>query len=275
MLIIAQYIVLPDSHLISCFWLDTAGSADLNKSDISRNVDGWLQLRKEELQRANINLEYARAAMMKARKSAAKKPAFKVGDKVIVSERVLPLRAAFTQSANLQQRYLGPYTVLEVVNPGAYRLDLPEDYKAVHDVFNECELRPWFDPGADRELDLTNPPVKPHPALNSVVQVLDRKTYGPVPRNVHVLDIPAQYLCVRRVGPPEWIRGIYLKEPEEQALVKKFEWRFPRSEKLPCESVIRYNPERYADEAAWVSDDELDLGLAEDLGHRYGTGSLV
>ena len=57
--------------------------------------------------------------------------------------------------------------------------------------------------------------------------------------------------------------------------MKKFEWRFPRSENLPCESVIRYNPERYADEAAWVSDDELDLGLAEDLGHRHGTGSLV
>ena len=69
-------------------------------------------------------------------------------------------------------------------------------------MFNECELRPWFDPGADRELDLTNPLVKPHPASNSVVQILDRKTFGAVPKNVHVLDIPAQYLCVRRVGHP-------------------------------------------------------------------------
>jgi hypothetical protein len=98
-------------------------------------------------------------------------------------------------------------------------------------------MRPWFDPGPDRELDLTHPPVKPHPALNSVAQILDRKTYGRVPKNVHVLDIPAQYLCVRRVGAPKWIRGKLLTEPEEQARVKKFEWRFPRSEKLPCESV--------------------------------------
>jgi hypothetical protein len=57
--------------------------------------------------------------------------------------------------------------------------------------------------GADRELDLTNPRVKPHPASNDVVQVLDRKTYGRVPKNVPVLDIPAQYSCVRRVGAPE------------------------------------------------------------------------
>ena len=213
--------------------------------------------------------------MLKAPKAVAEKPAFQIGDKVIVSERVLPLRAASTESAKLKQRYLGPYTVVEIVNPGAYRLDLPEDCKAVHSVFNECELRPWFDPGDDRELDLTSPPVKPHPALNSIVQVLDRKTFGPVPKNVHVLDIPTQYLCVRRVGPPEWIRGSFLKELQEQALVKKFEWRFPRSEKLPCQSVQRYNPERYADEDAWNSDDELDLGLADDLGQHYGAGSLV
>ena len=27
--------------------------------------------------------------------------------------------------------------------------------------------------------------------------------------------------------------------------------------------------------ASYTGDDELDLGLAEDLGHRHGTGSLV
>ena len=57
--------------------------------------------------------------------------------------------------------------------------------------------------------------------------------------------------------------------------MKKFEWRFPRSEQLPCESVNRYNPERDADEDAWVSDDELHLGLADDLVERYGSGKVV
>lgn len=250
-------------------------ASELNKTDIAKNVDSWLQLRKEHLKHANIKLEYARTAMMKARKAVAVTPAFAVGDQVKVSEEALPLRCPSTQSEKLQQRYLGPFTVVEIVNPGAYRLKLPEDYQAVHDVFNESQLRTWFDPGADRELDLSNPLVKPHPALNKVVQVLDRKTYGRVPKTGHVLDIPAQYLCVRRVGAPEWIQGRHLREPEEQALVKKFEWRFPRSSKLPCESVNRYNPERFEDEDAWVSDDELDLGLADDLAQRYGAGGVV
>jgi hypothetical protein len=249
-------------------------AAELNKTDISKNVDAWLELRKERLKHAKSNLEYARTAMMKARKSAASIPAFEVGDKVKVSVDVLPLRCPSTHSEKLQQKYLGPYVVTGVVNPGAYRLKLPDDFAAVHDVFNEAQLRPWFDPGADRELDVTNPSVKPHPALKKVVQVLT-KTYGRVPKSGHVLDIPAQYLCARRVGPPEWIQGRHLREPEEQALVKKFEWRFPRSTKLPCESVSRYNPERHEDEAAWVSDDELDLGLAEDLEDRFGPGSVV
>ena len=37
----------------------------------------------------------------------------------------------------------------------------------------------------------------------------------------------------------------------------------------------RYNPERYADEDAWVSDDQLDLGLADDLAEHYGSGEVV
>jgi hypothetical protein len=49
--------------------------------------------------------------MVAARKSAAKTPAFAVGDIVTVSERALPLRAASTQSVKLQQGYMGPYAV--------------------------------------------------------------------------------------------------------------------------------------------------------------------
>ena len=40
-------------------------AAKLNKSNISSNVDGWLELRRQQLQRANVHMEYARAAMLK------------------------------------------------------------------------------------------------------------------------------------------------------------------------------------------------------------------
>ena len=135
--------------------------------------------------------------MVKVNKSKASVPAFAVGDQVKVSERVLPIRPAFTHCHKLQQRYISPYRVIEVVNPGAYRLRLPEDYQGVHDVFNEHDLRPWFDPGVDRKLELSDPPVQAHPALNRVVQVLDRKRYGRCPKGAHVLDNPAQYLSAR------------------------------------------------------------------------------
>jgi hypothetical protein len=55
--------------------------------------------------------------------------------------------------------------VVEVVNLGAHRLKLPAGYVAVHDAFNELKLRPYFHPGADRDLDLEPLPVHAHPAL--------------------------------------------------------------------------------------------------------------
>jgi hypothetical protein len=138
--------------------------------------------------------------MVKAGQTASSTRSLAVGAQVKVSTRVLPLRVTSTQSKKLMDKYLDPYQVIEGVNPGAYRFKLPEDYVAVPDIFNESDLRPYFDPGAHRDLDLglANLPVQAHPALDKVVQVLDRKSYGRVPKGVHILDIPAQYLCVRK-----------------------------------------------------------------------------
>jgi hypothetical protein len=58
-------------------------------------------------------------------------------------------------------------------------------------------------------------------------------------------------------------------EPGNLKLLKEFEWRFPRSS-LPCDPVLKYPVEKYSDEASWVSEDVLDLGLAEDLDSRFG-----
>jgi hypothetical protein len=208
--------------------------------------------------------------MLRAHKKGTVSYAYKVGDQVKVSTENLPARAASTQKPKLMPRYIGPFSIVEQVNPGAFRLKLPDAYDTTHDVFNESALRPWFQREDSRTLDTDFPPVQAHPALNHVVQVLDRKKYGRAPKNCHILDIPAQYLCVRKDGSTEWVPGRLLTEPEDLKLLKEFEWRFPRSKKLPCDSVTAYPVEKYADEAAWVSDDELDICLAEDLARRYG-----
>jgi hypothetical protein len=86
-----------------------------------------------------------------------------------------------------------------------------------------------------------------------------------------VLDIPAKYLCARKDGTSEWVAGRELPEPEDRKLIREFEWRFPCSQELPCESVKAYPVEKFADEANWISEDELDLDLAQNLQLRYGS----
>ena len=47
-------------------------------------------------------------------------------------------------TTKLLSRYIGPFTVTEVVHPGAIRLQLPQSYSATHDVFSVTDIRPWF-----------------------------------------------------------------------------------------------------------------------------------
>lgn len=245
-------------------------AAALNLTANCNPVDHWLKTRASQLEKARISMEYARQAMLRAHRKGTVSHDYKPGDQVKVSTGHLTPRTASTQQAKLQPRYVGPFEVIECVNPGAFRLKLPDSYVAVHDVFNESQLRPWFQREGSRILSAELPPVVAHPALNKIVQVLDRKKHGRAPKGCHVLDIPAKYLCVRKDGTTEWVPGRELPEPEDRRLLKEFEWRFPRSEQLPCESVKYYSVEKYAKEDSWVSDDELDLGLAEDLAARYG-----
>ena len=102
-----------------------------------------------------------------------------------------------------------------------------------------------------------------------MVQILDRKRHGRAPRSAQPLDIPAKYLVVRVDGTLEWVPLSQLHEDDDLALVKKFEWRFPRSVGRPCEPVMAYDISRYATEDPWESDDEVDLGLAEELNARF------
>jgi hypothetical protein len=61
-----------------------------------------------------------------------------------------------------------------------------------------------------------------------------------------------------------------VNEPEDERLLKEFEWRFPRSDKLPCNPVADYPVKEYSQEGGWVSDDELDLVLGMELNQRFG-----
>ena len=107
-------------------------------------VEQWLQNRKEDLKKAGVSLEHACTVMIDAHKAAPNAQQYASGNLVKVSTRVLPMRSSSTQTSKLLPRYIGPFTVTEVVHPGAIRLQLPQSYSATHDVFSVTDIRPWF-----------------------------------------------------------------------------------------------------------------------------------
>jgi transposase InsO family protein/translation initiation factor IF-1 len=65
---------------------------------------------------------------------------FQVGDKVKLS--TVNLNLPSTMSKKLAARFIGPFSVEEVINPVVYKLKLPATLK-VHPVFHISLLRPW------------------------------------------------------------------------------------------------------------------------------------
>lgn len=241
--------------------------------DVDADVEQWLQDRKHELQQAQLSLEAAREAMLRAHRTIGTPHVYRSGDFVKVSTRVLPMRSTSTQVPKLQPKYIGPFTVLSARDK-VVELQLPRSYELVHNKFNVEDVRPWLH-SEDRELDVDYPAVEPHPALNPVVQVLDRKRLGRRPRHIRTyLDIPAQYLVVRRNGDTEWLRGGQLTSPEELAMKRGFEYKFPRTEELQCNPVRDYPARLAAQEGdASESDDEVNLAWLQELDDYYGPES--
>ncbi len=136
----------------------------------------------------------------------------------------------------------------------------------MHDKFNIVDVLH----AEERAVEFDYPAVEPHPALNPVVQILDRKRYGRAPlRPASLLNIPATYFVVRWDGSTQWISGRELTAPAEVSLVKKFEYRFKRTTDLPCNPVRDYSVEKVLQEDQDVSDDEIDLVWATELNQHY------
>ena len=66
---------------------------------------------------------------------------YEVGDKVFL--KVSPWRKIlrFGQKGKLSPRFIGPYEILECIDPVAYRLALPLELAKLHDVFHVLMLR--------------------------------------------------------------------------------------------------------------------------------------
>jgi hypothetical protein len=81
---------------------------------------------------------------------------FGVGDSVLLSTKYFIPEAFRERKMKLAAKFAGPYEIIEVISPVAYRLQLPVGTKA-HDVFHASMLKPYHgDENTERE---TLPPL--------------------------------------------------------------------------------------------------------------------
>ncbi|GKA28300.1 putative reverse transcriptase domain-containing protein, partial [Tanacetum coccineum] len=65
---------------------------------------------------------------------------FSVGDYVLLKVSPWKCVVRFGKKGKLAPRFVGPFEIIEKVDPVAYRLDLPEELNGVHDTFHPVEI---------------------------------------------------------------------------------------------------------------------------------------
>jgi hypothetical protein len=121
------------------------------------------------------NLKTARSIQKSYANQRRKPLQFQVGDFVYL--RVSPTKGVqrFGIKGKLAPRYVGPFEILEVCGPVAYKIHLPSQLTTIHDVFHISQLKKYIKvhteiveaPAIEIEPDLT---YTKHP-----IQILDTK----------------------------------------------------------------------------------------------------
>ena len=89
----------------------------------------------------------AAQARQRAQADQHKRPLdLEVGKRVLL--KISPMRGVLRlgRRSKLSPRFVGPFRVLEKVNPTAYRLELPPKLGRIHDVFHVSQLCPFEEP---------------------------------------------------------------------------------------------------------------------------------
>jgi hypothetical protein len=82
----------------------------------------------------------------------------------------------FGVKVKLAPRYIGPYEVIEVCGLVAYRIQLPERFSAVHNVFHETQLKKGMPVPENEDITEANAWIEPDFSLiEHPLRVLDQK----------------------------------------------------------------------------------------------------
>jgi hypothetical protein len=100
-------------------------------------VEDLLTQLRDALVSAESNMKEAQAHQKKYADKDRRELSFKVNDRVLLDARDITFT---TGSKKLLDKYLGPYPVMEVISPTAYKLKLPPKFR-IHPVFHVSKLK--------------------------------------------------------------------------------------------------------------------------------------
>jgi hypothetical protein len=93
----------------------------------------------------------------------------------------------FGVKGKLAPCYIGPYEVIEVCGPVAYRIQLPERFSVVHNVFHVTQLKKGMHVPENKVITEANAWIEPDFSLiEHPLRVLDRKTRRQIVRMYNI-----------------------------------------------------------------------------------------
>lgn len=101
-----------------------------------------MQRLHDNVQLAKQSIEQAQARQQQLANEHRRDVVFEEGEEVYLSTKNLPLRQGVVKFTG---KYIGPFKIIQVVSPVAYKLELPEDYRQIHPTFHISLLKKHID----------------------------------------------------------------------------------------------------------------------------------
>jgi hypothetical protein len=123
-------------------WMKVSNSVELSQTGERKIFGPNLVVEAEEKVRViQKNLKAAQSRQKSYFDKRRKPLKFDVGDHVYL--RVSPTKGVqrFGVKGKLAPHYVGPYEIIEVCGPVAYRVRLPSQLAAIHDIFHISQLK--------------------------------------------------------------------------------------------------------------------------------------
>lgn len=109
---------------------------------------------RSDIEHAKTNIRAAQERQAKYANLKRRDYAFRVGDRVLLSSKDINLKDL---TPKLRLKYLGPWKIIKVISPVAYKLDLPLSLK-VHPVFHISKLARYHDNTFPLPREFNRPP---------------------------------------------------------------------------------------------------------------------